>query len=295
MSDRFLEVLAREGVLVCDGAMGTQLQDRGLVAGECPELWCVEHATELAAIHQSYRDAGSNLVECNSFGGTSYKLKHYGLDGRVAELNRAAAAVAKGVAGDSQLVLGSMGPTGEFMEPYGLATEAEFYAAFREQACALEAGGADVVIVETMTGIEECCVAVKAARESTSLAVIASFTFDPQMNGGYASMMGVRPDAFAKQAVAAGAHCVGSNCGLGPDHMIEIVKVLAAAVPGTPILAMPNAGMPEIVNGETVFRETPEQMAEKSLVLREVGASVIGGCCGTTPAHIAAISAALRA
>ena len=280
--------------LVVDGAMGTLLHSLGLQPGDCPELWCLTHPDQIRSIHHRYREAGSDVVECNSFGGSRYKLRHYGLENRVAEINRAAAALAREVAGDTQHVLGSLGPTGEFMEPYGDETEEAFFEAFAEQAKALEAGGADAVIVETMTSIEECCVAVRAVRSCTQMTVVASFTFDPLIQGGYASMMGVHPEAFALAAAAAGAHIVGSNCGLGPDHMINIVRELRGSVPTLPLLAMPNAGMPELVDGKTVFRETPEGMAAKSRELRKAGASLIGGCCGTTPAHIAAMAKALR-
>lgn len=282
-------------VLVVDGAMGTFLQALGLQPGECPELWCLTHPDEVRSIHRRYREAGSDVVECNSFGGSRYKLRHYGLESRVAEINRAAASLAREVAGDTQHVLGSIGPTGEFMEPYGDETEAAFFDAFAEQARALEEGGADAVIVETMTAIEECCAAIRAVRACTGMTVIASFTFDPQLQGGYASMMGVHPAQFAVAAAEAGAHIVGSNCGLGPDPMIHIVRELRGSVPTLPLLAMPNAGMPELVDGKTVFRETPEMMAQKCIGLHKAGASLIGGCCGTTPAHIAAIAKALRA
>lgn len=278
----------RDDVLFCDGAMGTMLQARGLTPGECPELWCVERPDDVKAVHNDYREAGSDIVECNSFGGTSYKLKHYGFDGRVAEVNRAAAGVAKEVAVASQYVLGSMGPTGEFMEPLGAETEEAFYAAFKEQAVALEAGGADAVIIETMTGLEEASVAARAAKENTSLAVLVSFTFDPQQSGGYATMMGVHPKHAAEAMTALGVDAVGANCGTGPDHMLEVIKLMRV-VSDLPIIAMPNAGMPVVENGETVFKESPEQMATKVPLLIEAGANIIGGCCGTTPAHIAAM------
>ena len=278
-----IERISAGEILFCDGAMGTFLQAKGLQPGDCPELWCVEKPLEVKDVHRRYREAGSDIVETNSFGGSCYKLKHYGLDARVAELNRAAATLAREVAGDSQHVLGSVGPTGEFMFPLGLETEENFIAAFREQIDALQQGGADAIVIETMTAIEEAVAAIKAAKANGNVAVIASFTFDPQLGGGYATMMGVRPEQFAEQAVAAGADVIATNCGTGPDDMIEIVKLLRAAAPGTPIMAMPNAGMPVIENGETVFKETPEQMAAKASLLVEAGASIIGGAAARRP------------
>jgi len=280
-------------ILFCDGAMGTFLQAKGLQPGECPELWCLDRPDEVRDIHGQYREAGSDIVECNSFGGTRYKFRHYGLEGSVAEINHAAAALAREIAGDKQYVLGSVGPTGEFMEPYGPEREDNFYGAFREQMVALEKGGCDLVIIETMTCAEEALVAVRAAKENTGLTVITSFTFDPRVGGGYATVMGVTPEDSASKALEAGADIIGANCGTGPDHMIEVIRLLRAAAPGLPLIAMPNAGMPVVENGKTVFRETPEEMAEKAPKLVEAGANILGGCCGTGPSHIAAMKTAV--
>lgn len=288
-----LQRLSNGEVLVCDGAMGTLLQARGLRPGDCPELWCMERPDDVRAVHASYREAGSDIVECNSFGGNAYKLRHYGLDGAIEEINRRAAALARDVAYGTQYVLGSMGPTGEFMAPLGSATEEELIAAFGAQARALEQGGAELVVVETMTALEEAAAAVKAVKAQTGLVTLVSFTFDPQAGGGYATMMGVTPERLAAAALAWGADVIGANCGTGPDDMINIVKALRTAAPNTPIMAMPNAGMPRVEAGQTVFKATPAEMASKVPLLVAAGANIIGGCCGTGPTHIAAMKGAL--
>ena len=291
-----LHLHAAERPLLFDGAMGTMLHARGLQPGYCPELWCASRPADLREIHRLYKDAGADVLETNSFGANRYKLEHYGIANRLEELNRAAASLAREVAGNDCHVLGSIGPTGAFMEPYGDETEEAFFDTFSRQARALFEGGADAVIIETMTCLEECVTAVRTAREAApALTIIASFTFDPQPNGGYASMMGVRPENFATAALDAGAHVVASNCGLGPDHILHVVKLLRAALPENfPILAMPNAGMPVIRDGHTVFPETPAEMAAKIPSLLAAGARCVGGCCGTTPGHIAAFAKILK-
>ena len=287
------EQIAAGRVLVSDGGWGSFLVARGMQPGECPELWCVGHADDVRGIAEMYADAGADIVMTNSFGGTRFKLAHYGLAARVAELNEAAARLSRDAAGPARHVMASVGPTGKILM-MGDVAEEEIYDAFREQALALEAGGADACTVETMAALDEAALAVRAARENTGLEVVASFTFDTKTPGGYRTMMGVSPEMMAEAMLEAGAHILGANCSLGSDEMVEVVAALRAAAPGVPILVHPNAGRPcQHPDGRIEYPETPEMMAANVPRLVAAGAGIIGGCCGTGPDHIRAIRAAV--
>jgi 5-methyltetrahydrofolate--homocysteine methyltransferase len=289
-----LERLASGEILISDGAMGTFLYAKGLTPGENPESWCVSHPDAVKDIAQAYLDAGSDIVETNSFGGTCYKLKPYGMADQVTEFNRAAASLAKAAAGPDRLVAASVGPTGHIVEEEGGDVTAEqLYGAFKEQIVALAEGGADAICVETMSSLTEAVQAVRAAKENTSLPVICTFTFEQGVKG-FRTMMGLRPDRAAREAATAGADVVGANCGNGIANMIEITKQMRAAVPNVPILIHANAGAPVVEDGKTVFQETPEYMASRVKELIDAGANIVGGCCGTTPAHIGAMAEAAR-
>jgi 5-methyltetrahydrofolate--homocysteine methyltransferase len=275
-------------VLVSDGAWGTFLHEKGLAVGECPELWCVTHKSDVLDIAKSYVDAGADMIESNSFGANRFKLAHWGLEPRCGEINRSAAAISRQAAGPERHVIASIGPTGKILM-MGDVTDEELHDAFREQAVALEEGGADACCIETMTALDEACLAIKAVRENTKLEVICTFTFDKTIDGLYRTMMGVSPQDFAAAAVEAGAHIIGTNCGNGMARMIEIVRELRAADRATPILVHANAGLPQDVDGHIVFPETPDMMAALVPDCIAAGANIIGGCCGTTPKHISAI------
>lgn len=289
-----LERLAAGEILISDGAMGTFLQAKGLNPGESPELWCVTNPEAVKSVAEAYIDAGSDIVETDSFGGTSFKQKEFGLESKVGEMNEAAARLAKEVMGDKGYVAASVGPTGQIAyDEGGTATEDDLYNAFKEQVIALAKGGADAFCIETMMSVVEATTAVRAAKENTNLPIMCTFTFELGARG-FRTLMGADPAAAAKAAVEAGADIVGANCGNGIANMIEITKEIRAALPDTLILVQSNAGVPVLEDGKTVFKDTPEDMAAKVKELIAAGANIIGGCCGTTPAHIAAMAKAAK-
>jgi 5-methyltetrahydrofolate--homocysteine methyltransferase len=280
-------------LLVSDGAWGTELHKRGLEAGECPELWNITHRSQVFSVAKGYVDAGADIILTNSFGGNPTKLAHYGLDNRTTELNEAAAAISREAAGAGLFVLGSMGPTGVVLM-MGEVPEEVLYDGFCRQARALEQGGADALCIETMSAIDEACLAIKAARASTQLEIACTFTFEKGATGDYRTMMGVSPSDMARAVKEAGADVIGTNCGNGIDGMVDVVREIRAADAATPLLVHANAGKPAFQNGVTVFPESPDMMAAKVRDLIAAGANIIGGCCGTTPEHIKAIAAKIK-
>jgi 5-methyltetrahydrofolate--homocysteine methyltransferase len=278
--------MEKKKVFIADGGWGTELQKRGLPPGDPPEAWNLSHPEEVRAVALSYVEAGAEIILTNTFGGSPLKLAKVNLRGKVTEVNRKGAEISKEAAGDRALVFASIGPSGDFMAPLGTVSEEEMRGGFGEQVKALAEGGADGIVVETMMDLAEAKAALRAAKRNTSLpvAVTMTFTHGPK---GFATMMGARPEQAAAELEKSGADIIGANCGAGIDQMIELMKLLRSAT-ALPLWCKPNAGLPELVEGKTVYRETPEMMASKLKALVQAGANIVGGCCGTTPAHIRA-------
>lgn len=284
--------IANGPTLISDGGTGTYLQANGLEAGGCPEALNSDRPDLIRQMASDYFDAGSDMVETNSFGGSRYMLKKYGHGDRVEELNCSAARLAREAAPPNRFVLGSIGPTGEFLEPNGTATEQEMYDAFAEQVKGLVAGGVDAFCVETMSDMGEASLAIRAARDTSGLPVFATLTFDRGPRG-YFTMMGITPAQAAKELDSAGADVVGSNCGIAIEQMIEIISAMRQAT-DKPIITHVNAGIPKLEGGKIIYPDTPQRMACYYQQLVDVGANVVGGCCGTGPDHIRAIVTVLR-
>ena len=284
--------LASGQLLISDGATGTYLQDHGLEPGGCPEEFNAAHPEIVRGMARDYFAAGSEMVLTNSFGANRFMLKKYGFGDRVEEFNKLAARHASCQRTAGRYVAGSVGPTGEFLEPLGPVTREEMLDAFVEQVTALEAGGADGVVIETMSAVEEAVLAVEAAKEHTGLVVMATMVFDRGPRGFF-TMMGVTPERAVKELAAAGADVTGANCGNGIDVMVELAREMRQATDG-PLLVHSNAGIPAYQRGEIVYPESPDYMLERFGILADMGIDILGGCCGTGPEHIRALVSAMK-
>lgn len=290
MRTKILDVLATGTVLVADGATGTMLQAAGLPTGTPGEAWILERPEEIRKLHHAYVEAGSHLILTSTFGGSRTRLEKSGLGQHVAEINQQAAELAREVAGPDRYVGGDIGPTGEMMAPLGKLSYDAAVEAFAEQARALAAGGADCIYIETMTDLNEGRAAVVGARQACDLPIFCTFSFDTHGRTG----MGVSPVQAAAAMSELGVAGTGANCGHAPEEVLDFLPQMRGAAPTAYLIAKPNAGIPRMVKRQVVYDAGPEQMAKLAVQFVELGASIVGACCGSSPEHITAIAAAVR-
>ncbi len=288
--NKLKERLSQPGVLVADGATGTQLQKAGLPVGAPSELWVLENPDGVRALHRSYVKAGSDVILTDTFGGTRIKLAKNGLGDKVHEINRKAAQLAREVIGEKGIVLGDIGPTGALLEPYGELSQEDAVKAFTEQAAALAEGGVDGILIETMSDLNEAIAAVKGTRQATSLPVLVTMSFDTHGR----TMMGVKPARAAKELSAIGVDVIGVNCGRTLTENLVAIQEMHQAVPEAVLMAKPNAGLPHTDGSDSVYDVTPEIMAEYAQKFADEGVKILGTCCGSTPEHIKAVAKTLK-
>jgi len=286
------EMLERKGVLLADGAWGTMLQSRGLPPGECPEVWNLSHRNDVFEIAKAYVDAGSDIIETNTFGGSAIRLAHFDLTDDTAAINRVGASISRDAAGDDVIVMGSIGPSGKILMT-GEVTEEELFESFRLQISGLVEGWVDALYVETFSAIDEALIAISAAKQVTNLEVACTFTFNPTPSGEYRTFMGHTVEEATKAITDAGVDIIGTNCGNGITEMVRLVREIRSVEPNLPILVQPNAGIPTETGGNVTWPDTPEMIASMVPQLIDEGANIVGGCCGTTPQHIAAMRKAI--
>jgi 5-methyltetrahydrofolate--homocysteine methyltransferase len=283
----------RRGGLVADGAWGSMLLARGLAAGDAPETWTLDRPETIAALAREYVDAGAELVTTNTFGGSPSRLRLHRLEHRLDEVNRRGVELVRDAVGGCAYVSASIGPSGVLLRPFGEADPREIEDGFGRQAAALAAAGADAFCVETMTDLVEASCAIRAARAAApDVPIIATMTFDLTPRGPF-TIMGVSAAQAARGLAEAGADVVGANCGTGIDAMLEVARAFQAST-ALPIAIRPNAGLPERQGDDLVYRESPDCFAAAAVTLLASGIAIVGGCCGTTPAHIRAMAGAYR-
>ncbi len=286
------QILEEDGFMVLDGGMGTMLMQAGLASGNPPEEWNTLHPDRIRAIQKAYIEAGARLILTNSFGGTRFRLKLHNLQDRVTELNHAAAQLARveaDAAARPVVVAGSMGPTGEMLEPLGEMTFDEAKAAFAQQAAALAEGGVDLLWIETMSALDEVQAAVEGARSVCNLPIAATMTFDT--NGR--TMMGVTPVQALEILRGFNLVALGGNCGNGPAEIEGVISAMHQADPEVTLIAKANAGLPRWMGDDLIYDGTPAVMADYAVRVRDLGAKLIGSCCGSTPGHIKSMAQAL--
>jgi 5-methyltetrahydrofolate--homocysteine methyltransferase len=288
---RFLQDAIRERPLLCDGAMGTQLMIAGLEQGNCGEAWNLTHPERVLGIQRRYAEAGSECILTNTFGGSRIMLTRHSQGDHVAAINKAGVEITRQAFGNRDgYVIGDIGPFGGLLEPYGDFSEAQVRSAFEEQAAALVEGGADAIIIETQTSLEELLIGIQAAHQAGAPCIIGSMAYDVTLDGStFRTMMGIEPERAAAFMEEHGAHIVALNCGTRMDMQRALTAVERyKSATSLPVMVQPNAGQPRLVNMKVVYDETPDQMVQGLMPLLEAGANIVGACCGSTPEHIRA-------
>ena len=285
----FTDLLDQRGVLLADGATGTNFQDMGIEPGIAPEEWVIDAPNHVLDLHRRFAEAGSEIVLTCSFGGSSLRLEDGPLAGRAVELNARAAELAREAVGDAVLVAGSIGPTGQLPDPFGALTRDVAVKAFGEQARALTDGGADLLVLETFFAIEEALWAAEGIAGATDLPLVISFSFDQ----GTKTMMGLGPADVVAQTAHLELAALGANCGRSLDDTAQLVTEFLDAEPSLPLWIKPNAGVPQVTGDRVIYPEDPESFAPRVAEFAERGARIVGGCCGSTPEHLAALHRAL--
>lgn len=285
----FADLLESRDVLLADGATGTNYQDMGIEPGVAPEEWVFDEPERVGNLHCRFVQAGCDLVLTCSFGGSSLRLEDGPLAGQARELNTRAAEIAREAVGEEALVAGSMGPTGQLVEPFGPLTRDACVGAFSEQARALVEGGVDLLVLETFFALDEALWAAEAIRAATDLPLVMSFSFDQ----GTKTMMGLSPADVTTAVAPLGVAALGANCGRSLADTAQLVSEFLDAGLSSPLWVKPNAGVPQVVAGSVVYPEDPDSFAEQVGKLAARGARIVGGCCGSTPEHLAAMARAL--
>lgn len=286
--NRLLRKLSEQAIIISDGAWGTMLHGMGLTPGTCAEEWNLSHPDKVQSIAQQYIAVGAEMILTNTFGGSPFKLASYGLESAAYDINRAGAKLSREAASENIIVAASVGPTGRFLEPLGDITVTEMIDNFQIQIRGLADGGADAILVETMSDLGEAIAAIQAAKAVCNLPVIVTMTFERGQQG-YRTMMGISIEQAVTELSSAGADLLGTNCGNGIEQVVEIIAEMRKYTDKY-LVAHPNAGLPRLVGDQTIFDQTPADMARHVPALMRAGANIIGGCCGTNPQHIQAIA-----
>jgi 5-methyltetrahydrofolate--homocysteine methyltransferase len=290
---KWAALLAEPGVILADGAMGTMLFEAGLQFGDPPEMWNVDYPERIRAVHRGYLEAGSRVLLTNTFGGNRFRLALHYAQARATEVNRAGAALLRSEVdafGGRAIVAGDIGPSGDILAPLGTLDYGDAVDGFAEQAGALIEGGADVIWIETMSDLDEVRAAVEGVRRvSPEIPIVTTMTFDTRGH----TMMGVTPEKAARFLTGLGACAIGGNCGNGPDELVTVIKKMRTTCPDALLVAKSNAGIPQLVRGQTVYSASPSEMAGFAAELIQSGARILGACCGSTPAHVRAMAEAV--